>query len=376
MYLPQEVRALNEIIILVFDYKKTNFHFSTESPAGKLSTSVSQIKDTENERPKSKPGTPTPTGGALSTGSVKNNNRIAIRVDPKTDQRSEEAVESIVAKRFNPRRKTHEYLVKWIDRSHNENTWEVLANLERVPHYLQMFEKQLARQKLKREKSLETLKRMQQEKQQHDKQLTASSGGKTDSDPHSPQSASAISPNSSSVGSSRPSRTSKTKALDHFKHWVKESGGGEGSTSPSSANEDESATEQDWSTAATTPSAIKRKLNHTDSSAEGSVLNVSNESMELEDLEEDLIPSHTVKRLKNGGSSVQLNKPKVNTSLVSSTPARINGNSSSSLSGLLCEKESKMGEIIYTDDSTSTGMFRKPEMPNTIQTVSIYNPYH
>lgn len=264
--------------------------------------------------------------------------------------------------------------MKWIDRSHNENTWEVLANLERVPHYLQMFEKQLARQKLKREKSLETLKRMQQEKQQHDKQLTASSGGKTDSDPHSPQSASAISPNSSSVGSSRPSRTSKTKALDHFKHWVKESGGGEGSTSPSSANEDESATEQDWSTAATTPSAIKRKLNHTDSSAEGSVLNVSNESMELEDLEEDLIPSHTVKRLKNGGSSVQLNKPKVNTSLVSSTPARINGNSSSSLSGLLCEKESKMGEIIYTDDSTSTGMFRKPEMPNTIQTVSIYNP--
>lgn len=337
-----------------------------------MPTNSSQIKDTENERPKSKPGTPTPTGGSSSTGSVKNNNRIAIRVDPKTEQRTEEAVESIVAKRFNPRRKTHEYLVKWIDRSHHENTWEVLANLERVPYFLQMFEKQLARQKLKREKSLDALKRMQQEKQQHDKQqTTSSSGSKMDSDPHSPQSASAVSPNSSGVGASRPSRTSKTKAMDQFKQWVNESGGGEGSTSPSSANEDESATEQDWSTSTTTALAIKRKLNHTDSSADGSVLNVSNESMELEDLEEDLIPSHTVKRLKNGGSSVQLNKPKVNTSSVSSAPARINGNSSSSSSGPLCDKESKMGEIIYTDDSTSTGMFRKPEMPNTIQIVSI-----
>lgn len=258
--------------------------------------------------------------------------------------------------------------MKWIDRSHNENTWEVLANLERVPYFLQIFEKQLARQKLKREKSLDALKRMQQEKQHDKQQTTSSSGNKMDSDPHSPQSASAVSPNSSGVGASRPSRTSKTKAMDQFKQWVNESGGGEGSTSPSSANEDESATEQDWSTSTTTPLAVKRKLNHTDSSADGSVLNVSNESMELEDLEEDLIPSHTVKRLKNGGSSVQLNKPKVN---ISSTPARINGNSSSA-SGSLCDKESKMGEIIYTDDSTSSGMFRKPEMPNTIQIVSIF----
>lgn len=274
-------------------------------------------------------------------------------------------MESIVAKRFNPRRKTHEYLVKWIDRSHNENTWEVMANLERVPYFLQMFEKQLARQKLKREKSLDALKRMQQEKPQQDKQQASQAGGKMDSAPHSPES-SAISPNSSGVGASRPSRTSKTKAMDQFKQWVNESGAGEGSTSPSSANEDESATEQEWSTAATAPTAIKRKLNHTDSSAEGAGLNASNESMELEDLEEDLIPSHTVKRLKNGGSSVQLNKPKMPT-----TPARINGNSSSG--SIFSEKDAKMGEIIYTEDSTSTGMFRKPEMPNTIQTVSNHN---
>lgn len=336
-----------------------------------MPTVASQLKDTENERPKSKPGTPTPGASAQSTisGVVKNNNRIATRVDPKTEQRTEEAVESIVAKRFNPRRKTHEYLVKWIERSHNENTWEVMANLERVPYFLQIFEKQLARQKLKREKSLDALKRMQQEKPQQDKQQSQT-GGKMDTAPHSPQS-SAISPNSS-TGASRPSRTSKTKAMDQFKQWVNEGGAGEGSTSPSSANEDESATEQEWSTAGTTATGIKRKLNHTDSSSEATGLNASNDSMELEDLEEDLIPSHTVKRLKNGGSSVQLNKPKMQSSMPT-TPARINGNSSSS--SIFSDKEQKMGEVIYTEDSTSTGMFRKPEMPNTIQTVSSYKNY-
>ncbi|KAH8370464.1 hypothetical protein KR093_003586 [Drosophila rubida] len=355
---------------ILYSILLTIIAISLESPGGKLPTIASQIKDTENERPRSKPGTPTPTGGSspgsTTVGGVKNNNRIAIRVDPKTEQRTEEAVESIVAKRYNPRRRTHEYLVKWIDRSHNENTWEVMANLERVPYFLQMFEKQLARQKLKREKSLDALKRMQQEKQQQQQDKQQATMIKTDTAPLSPQSSSAISPNSSAIAGSRPSRTSKTKAMDQFKQWVNESAGGEGSTSPSSANEDESATEQEWSTASTTPMAIKRKLNHTDSSAEGAGLNASNDSMEMEDLEEDLIPSHTVKRLKNGGSSVQLNKPKMQAAVATSSP-RINGNSSSSSSALGGEIDSKMGEIIYTDDSTSTGMFRKPEMPNTIQ---------
>ncbi|XP_017084266.2 uncharacterized protein LOC108116758 [Drosophila eugracilis] len=303
-----------------------------KSPAGKLPTLANQLKDTENERPKSKPGTPT-LPSVASVGTVKPNNRIAIRIDSKTEQRTEEPVEKIVAKRFNPRRKTHEYLVKWVDRSHHENTWEVMANLERVPYFLQMFEKQLARQKLTREKGLDVLKRMQP--------------AKTDvAAPLSPVPVpSQVSP------SSRPSRTSKTKAMDSFKQWVNETGGGDGSSSPSSANEDESATEQEWP-ASTGP--VKRKLNHTDSSLEGSGLN---DSMDLEDLEEDL-PSHTVKRLKNGGSSVQLNKPRVQSSEKQQT--KINGNSAVSVT------EQRMGEIIYTEDSTSSGMFRKPDMPNTI----------
>ncbi|KAI8035656.1 uncharacterized protein LOC128260223 [Drosophila gunungcola] len=307
-----------------------------KSPAGKLPTLANQLKDTENERPKSKPGTPT-LPSVAAAGTVKPNNRIAVRIDAKTEQRTEEPVEKIVAKRFNPRRKTHEYLVKWVDRSHHENTWEVMANLERVPYFLQMFEKQLARQKLTREKGLDALKRMQ----------PTGSSSKTDTvAPLSPVPApSQVSP------SSRPSRTSKTKAMDSFKQWVNETGGGDGSSSPSSANEDESATEQEWP-----PSSgpVKRKLNHTDSSLEGSGLN---DSMDLEDLEEDL-PSHTVKRLKNGGSSVQLNKPRVQPTEKQQT--KINGNSTVSVT------EQKMGEIIYTEDSTSSGMFRKPEMPNTL----------
>ncbi|XP_039489493.1 uncharacterized protein LOC120450507 [Drosophila santomea] len=309
-----------------------------KSPAGKLPTLANQLKDTENERPKSKPGTPT-LPSVASAGPVKPNNRIAIRIDSKTEQRTEEPVEKIVAKRFNPRRKTHEYLVKWVDRSHHENTWEVMANLERVPYFLQMFEKQLARQKLTREKGLDALKRIQ----------PSGTNAKADTaTPLSPLTASSqVSP------SSRPSRTSKTKAMDSFKQWVNETGGGDGSSSPSSANEDESATEQEWPPSS---GAIKRKLNHTDSSLEGSGLN---DSMDLEDLEEDL-PSHTVKRLKNGGSSVQLNKPRIQPT--EKQQSKMNGNSTVSTS----VTEQRMGEIIYTEDSTSSGMFRKPEMPNTI----------
>ncbi|KAH8236136.1 hypothetical protein KR032_008795 [Drosophila birchii] len=321
--------------------KNTSVSPVKKSPSGKLPTLANQLKDTENERPKSKPGTPTPTLG----GAVKPNNRIAIRIDSKTEQRTEEPVEKIVAKRFNPRRKTHEYLVKWVDRSHHENTWEVMANLERVPYFLQMFEKQLARQKLTREKGLDALKRLQ----------TPGTSSKSDAPaPLSPVSApTQISP------TSRPSRTSKTKAMDSFKQWVNETGGGDGSTSPSSGNDDESATEQEWPPA-TGPSGGKRKLDHTDSSLEGSGLN---DSMELEDLEEDL-PSHTVKRLKNGGSSVQLNKPRVQPTEKQQT--KINGNSTVVNASV---SEQKMGEIIYTDDSTTSGMFRKPEMPNTLQLV-------
>lgn len=52
-----------------------------------------------------------------------------------------------MAKRFNPRRRMHEYLVKWENRTLEQNTWEPASHLENVPHLLETFEKQLARQK-------------------------------------------------------------------------------------------------------------------------------------------------------------------------------------------------------------------------------------
>ncbi|XP_002134854.1 uncharacterized protein Chro [Drosophila pseudoobscura] len=315
-----------------------------KSTANKLPALSNQLKDIENERPVSKPGTPTlpptTTSTASSGGAVKPNNRIATRCDSKTEQRTEEAVEKIVAKRFNPRRKTHEYLVKWVDRSHNGNTWEVMANLESVPFFLQMFEKQLARQKLTREKGLDALKRLQH----------PVPSSKTDS----PAPLSPATPQAQVSPSSRPSRTSKTKAMDAFKQWVTDTAVGDGSSSPSSGNDDESANEQEW--AAATSGPTKRKLNQTDSSIEETAVN---DSVELEDLEEDL-PIHTVKRLKNGGSSVQQSKSRVH-SADRQAASRINGNSAASGADSI-----KMGEIIYTDDTTSSGMFRKPEMPNTL----------
>lgn len=61
---------------------------------------------------------------------------------------------------------------------------------------------------------------------------------------------------------------------------------------------------------------------------------------------------------------MQLNKPRIQPTEKQQT--KINGNSIVVNASVT---EQKMGEIIYTEDSTSSGMFRKPEMPNTLQLV-------
>lgn len=62
----------------------------------------------------------------------------------------EHNIEKILAKRFNPRQKEHEYLIKWENILHEQNTWEPLSHLETCPVLLDTFEKQLARQKEQR----------------------------------------------------------------------------------------------------------------------------------------------------------------------------------------------------------------------------------
>lgn len=77
-----------------------------------------------------------------------NTSRWAQRTIPNTDGQTEDLnVEKIMAKRFNPRIKQHEYLIKWEKRSPDENGWEPKSHLETCPDLLLLFEAQLARQK-------------------------------------------------------------------------------------------------------------------------------------------------------------------------------------------------------------------------------------
>lgn len=66
-------------------------------------------------------------------------------------QTKEHRIEKILAKRFNPRQKEHEYLIKWENLPHDNNTWEPASHLEPCPVLLDTFEKQLARQKEQRQ---------------------------------------------------------------------------------------------------------------------------------------------------------------------------------------------------------------------------------
>lgn len=66
-------------------------------------------------------------------------------------QTKEHRIEKILAKRFNPRQKEHEYLIKWENLPHDNTTWEPASHLEPCPVLLDTFEKQLARQKEQRQ---------------------------------------------------------------------------------------------------------------------------------------------------------------------------------------------------------------------------------
>lgn len=81
-------------------------------------------------------------------------------------QTKEHRIEKILAKRFNPRQKEHEYLIKWENISHENNTWEPASHLEPCPVLLDTFEKQLARQKEQRQAQAAKLAQAQTHAQQ------------------------------------------------------------------------------------------------------------------------------------------------------------------------------------------------------------------
>ncbi|GBP22389.1 Chromo domain protein LHP1 [Eumeta japonica] len=119
----------------------------------------------------------------------------------------EYVVEKILAKRFNPRRKQYEYLLKWQGYPHEQNTWEPVENMETCKHLLEAFEKQLARQK--------ELKALRAQQPQHPVQVRQISTPlpqivkqvvKKDDTP-------ALTP------TGRLQRSSKVRALDQVKAW-------------------------------------------------------------------------------------------------------------------------------------------------------------
>uniref|UniRef100_A0ABK9MQL8 Chromo domain-containing protein n=1 Tax=Glossina morsitans morsitans TaxID=37546 RepID=A0ABK9MQL8_GLOMM len=294
----------------------------------------------------------------------KNLTRRAKRTVPNSDEIVEENVEKIVAKRFNPRRRMHEYLVKWESQT-LQNTWEPASHLENVPHLLDTFEKQLARQK-------ETRAALQAKQQAAANQGTLKPGetnNKTNEGIKKEIISTVASKNllkttidtsSTSEGnklqmaspSERPQRTSKTKALDQVKQWVSAGGSNASNSAANSPNSETAhATEhdKDWSlnNATTNLSAAKRK--HEDSDSNTSDMPPSTTST-MEDLEEDLIPSHTLKRMKYGNAvSVE-----VKTKQDSIKQVKVNGTAGRA------ESSSNSAEVFITQDTQASGVVKKP----------------
>ncbi|KAL0883254.1 hypothetical protein ABMA27_016675 [Loxostege sticticalis] len=144
----------------------------------------------------------------------------------------EYVVEKILAKRFNPRRKQYEYLLKWEGYPHEQNTWEPVENMETCKHLLEAFEKQLARQK-----ELKALRAQQQ--QQHPVQVKQISTPLPQvvkqmvKKPESP----ALTP------TGRLQRTSKVRALDQVKAWC----GAENEPAAKKVKKEASSEDEDYS---------------------------------------------------------------------------------------------------------------------------------
>ncbi|XP_047113451.1 uncharacterized protein LOC124789961 isoform X1 [Schistocerca piceifrons] len=120
----------------------------------------------------------------------------------------EYVVEKILAKRFNPRRKYYEYLLKWEGYPHDQNTWEPVHNMAACDKLVETFERNLARQKAA---------------QQQGKIMSAATPNqKPVSRTPKPQVKSIeppVEPGNSGGIESRPVRSSKKKALAQVKSW-------------------------------------------------------------------------------------------------------------------------------------------------------------
>lgn len=235
--------------------------------------------------------------------------RTAIRTIPNTDetQTQEATVEKILAKRFNPRKKQHEYLIKWENLAHEKNTWELPGNLETCKHLLDNFEQQLAKQKEQRAR--QQLLAQQAEIKQQNALIKVTS-----------------SPNTS-PSKNRPARNSKVKAMDQVKQWCEE---------------------QDNVTAAAP--TLKRKATDEEDS--------DYEATDEQDEEESYM---TNKKLKTENVAVNNALTKVGqTGNVRIQQVNKVQTISRNLNGGTLPDVKNSAEIVITKDTKSTGVIKKP----------------
>ncbi|XP_043525405.1 chromobox protein homolog 2 isoform X3 [Frieseomelitta varia] len=125
--------------------------------------------------------------------------------DDRDSSDEEYIVEKILAKRFNPKKRCSEYLLKWEGFGHEHNRWEPAEHVATCKHLLEEFERNLAKKK--------ELKAAQQQ----GNTKAAGRGGhpaqktiiKTEAKP-GPSTAAQV---------GRPMRSSKSKAMDQVKQW-------------------------------------------------------------------------------------------------------------------------------------------------------------
>ncbi|XP_076759921.1 chromodomain-containing protein chromator isoform X2 [Xylocopa sonorina] len=164
---------------------------TTESKNIKTNESFDEVE--KKEKPKLKPSVK-PKGKSSKAGDEDRNS---------SDE--EYTVEKILAKRFNPKKRCSEYLLKWEGYGHEHNTWEPAEHVATCKHLLEEFERNLAKQK--------EIKAAQQ-------QANAKTAGRGS---HLAQKtvikAEAKPGPSTAVHVGRPMRSSKSKAMDQVKQW-------------------------------------------------------------------------------------------------------------------------------------------------------------
>ncbi|XP_058118889.1 mucin-19 [Anopheles ziemanni] len=217
----------------------------------------------------------------VKPGTVPGKRSIAKRTHPKTGEVTEEEVEKILAKRFSPGIKMHEYLVKWSKMTNEHNTWEPLTHLHSCQSVLEYFEVQLAKQKEQR--AAAAARALQQQRQEKAKGPGSGPGtpaGATGTNATQSAGSSPLSPSNAM----RPNRVSKTNAVDRVKLWS--SGNQDGSSEEGGIkrklddSENDAATDQDGSESpkkmrTDSNSAINDALNKVSQSSSVKIVSVS-----------------------------------------------------------------------------------------------------